>query len=128
MKLDLEHLEWRYAVKKFDPERKIPELEFKEILEVLRLAPSSFGLQPWKFMIVEDPQLRKQIQAAAWNQKQAAEASHLIVLCALRSMDPVYVQDYVRHAAEIRGVSPDTLAGYEKVMLGFIRNLAAEEL
>lgn len=124
----IEHLEWRYAVKKFDPKRRIPRPEFHEILEVLRLAPSSFGLQPWKFVIVEDPEIRKKIQPAAWNQAQVAEASHLIVLCTPHSLEPAYIQGYVRHAAETRGVAPDSMAGYEKVMLEFVRKLSVGEL
>ena len=79
-------------------------------------------------MIVEAPELRKKIQPLAWNQSQVAEASHLIVLCALRSMDPAYVREYVRHMAETRGISPETLTAYQKRMLDFIESLTAKEL
>lgn len=121
-----DHLQWRYAVKKFDPARKISPSQLEEILEILRLSPSSFGLQPWKFIVIEDLKLRKKIQPLAWNQTQVADCSHLIVLCALKHMDAAYVKQFIRLTAKTRGVEESSLAGYEKVILGFIQKLSPE--
>lgn len=121
-----EHLNWRYATQKFDPARKIPETEFLELLESLRLAPSSYGLQPWKFVVVRDEDLRKTLRKHAWNQPQITDASHLIVLCALRSIDAGYIKDLTKRTAQSRGVSPETLSKYEQGMLNSFKAMSAQ--
>lgn len=122
------HLEWRYATKKFDPAKKISEKELQEILESLRLAPSSFGLQPWKFLVIEDPKIRQALVEHSWNQSQVAEASHLIVLCGLKTLDAAYVKKYIHDTVQTRGVTEESLAGYEQMMLGFVKKLSPEQL
>ena len=74
-------LMWRYATKKFDDGQKLSEEEVDGLLEETRLSASSFGLQPWKFVVVRDPELRQRLREAAWKQSQVTDASHLIVLC-----------------------------------------------
>ena len=91
-----EALHWRYAVKKFDPSKKIPKNELLELLESLRLSPSSFGLQPWKFIIVQDPILRKKLRSYAWDQSQVTDADTFIVFCGFKSMDEKHVKQIGR--------------------------------
>lgn len=122
------YLRWRYATKKFDPSRKIPEREFSKLLESLRLAPSSYGLQPWKFVIVRDEALRKILRKHAWDQPQVTDASHFIVLCALKTMDENYIKTFTAQIAGIRGVARESLADYERMMIGFIKALSPEAL
>ncbi len=124
--MSVEHLSWRYATKKFDPSKKITAGQLEEIFEVLRLAPSSFGLQPWKFIAVENLELRKKIQPYAWNQAQVTECSHLLVLCALKTIDDAHVRNFIRHTEEVRSLPPSSLSGYEKMILGFIQKLSPE--
>ncbi len=121
--MDSEHLHWRYATKQFDPAQVIPQPVLESLLESLRLSPSSFGLQPWKFLVIRDLELRKKIQAVAWNQPQVTECSHLITLCTLKDMDETYVKNFIRQTAQVRNAAPESLAGYEQVMLGFLKNL-----
>ncbi len=102
-------MNWRYATKKFDPSKKIPRHEFEELMECLRLSPSSFGLQPWKFIIVRDPALRAVLRTHAWNHPQVTDADILIVFCALKTMDEGYMRRYLDRIAEIRGVTKETL-------------------
>lgn len=123
-----DYLQWRYATKKFDPARKIPEKEFTQILETLRLAPSSYGLQPWKFVVVRDPKLRTTLRQHAWNQPQITDASHLLVLCALKTLDKNYVKQFTRRIAQTREVAPESLSGYEQMMLGSIEKLSPQAL
>jgi nitroreductase len=123
-----DHLNWRYTTKKFDPAKKISESEFGSLLEVLRLAPSSYGLQPWKFVVVRDVSLRSRIKIHAHGQAQVIEASHLIVFCALRSMDVEYIGKYIIRIAEIRGVERKLLEGYEQSMRGFLKSQTPQEM
>jgi nitroreductase len=116
----LKALRWRYATKKFDPARVIPTETWSALEECLRLAPSSFGVQPWRFVVVGDPNVRTQLRAASWNQAQVVEASHLVVF-ARRS--PVTPEDIERHAGNVtttRQLAPDAMAGYRGMVEGFI--------
>ncbi len=112
-------LNWRYATKSFDQSKKLSESDLNELLEAIRLSPSSFGLQPWKFIVVENKELRKKISEKAWHQPQVTEASHLIVLCARTDITESYIKEFIQDTAKTRNTSIDSLKGYEDMMLGF---------
>jgi nitroreductase len=76
----LKAMEYRYAVKEFDSSKKISKDIFDQILEAGRLSPSSFGLEHWKFIVVETPKLKEEIQVAAYNQKQVTSSSHMVII------------------------------------------------
>lgn len=120
----LDALKWRYATKVFDPEKKIPEAEWKALEESLVLTPSSFGLQPWEFVVVEDREVREQLVAHSWNQRQVADASHLLVIALRTDVDESYVDRFVSRVEEVRGEPGFT--GYRDMMVGFIQNLDEE--
>ena len=113
-------LNWRYATKQFDPARKIPAAEWNALVESLRLAPSSFGIQPWKFVVVETPALRAKLREASWGQSQVTEASHLVVLTVKQAVDVAHVDLFMADTAKTRGVPVESLAGYRKVVDGFV--------
>ena len=111
-------LEWRYAAKSFDPTQKIP-LEIWSALErSLVLTPSSYGLQPWKFIVVEDLPLREKLRLASWNQRQVVECSHYVVIAQKTAVDEAYVDKFVQLIVSTRGVDPNTLAGLKRVIMG----------
>ena len=123
-----DHLSWRYTTKKFDPSKTVTEEDFAGLMEVLRMAPSSFGLQPWKFVVVRDPELRRRLKDAASGQPQVTEASHFIVFCALTRMDPEYISRFITRMAEIRSVDRATLEAYERGMHMFLKSQASDEM
>lgn len=82
MKTIKELMEWRFACKHFDQNKQIPEAELREILEAARLAPSSNGLQAWRFIVVTNKELRQKLLPVCYNQAQITEASALVFLCA----------------------------------------------
>lgn len=84
-------LEWRYATKKFDTEKKVSEKDLAAIKEAIRLSPSSIGLQPYVVLTVKDPAIRQQLQPLAWGQPQITEASHLLVFCNMTSLPAEYI-------------------------------------
>ena len=114
----IQALEWRYATKGFDPHRKIPADLWKTLEEALVLSPSSFGLQPWKFLVVTDPAVRIRLRAASWGQPQIEECSHLVVFTARRTMQMEDIERFVARIAEVRGVSVASLASYRDKMAG----------
>ena len=124
----IEDLNWRYATKKFDASRKLTQDDVHELLEALRLAPSSFGLQPWKFLVVTDAKTREQLREHAFNQPQITEASHLIVLCARTDMDEKHVGRFVESIASTRGIPKESLDEYAQVMVGSVSGRPREHL
>lgn len=124
----IQALNWRYATKEYDPTKKISEKDFNELLEVIRLAPSSFGLQPWKFVVVENKELRNKVREQAWNQSQVTDASHLIVFCAKTDVPEEYIKQFIIDTAQIRNISTESLKGYEDMMLGFRKGHTKESI
>jgi nitroreductase len=117
----LEQLHWRYATKKFDPARKIADDTWHALEQSLVLAPSSFGLQPWKFFVIRNPDIRQRLQAAAWGQSQVVDASHLVVFAIEKGVNAGDVDPYVDRMAEVRQTSKDKLQGLEDMIKGFLK-------
>lgn len=89
---------FRFACKEFDPDRKIPEEDFKFLLEVGRLSPSSFGFEPWKFLVVENEELREKLLPVVWGvRRQMPTLSHLVIILARKGSDVLYSADYITH-------------------------------
>lgn len=116
----LHQLHWRYATKKFDPTRKIPDAVWNVLEQSLVLTPSSFGLQPWKFFVLTDSPLRQQLVEHSWGQTQVVEASHLIVLAIKKDFGVAEVDRYIDYTAQVRNMPPEQLEGFGKVIKGFI--------
>lgn len=110
-------LQWRYATKRFDPERRIPDPTWKALEEALVLTPSSYGLQPWKFLVVQDPDLRASLMAASWNQRQVTECSHFVVLLAQRTLVEADLDRFLARTAEVRRVDPHSLEGFKAMLV-----------
>lgn len=121
MKNSIEALNWRYATKQFDATKKLSAEQLNVLTEALRLSASSYGLQPWKFIVVSNPALRQQLRSAAFNQAQITDASHLIVLAVRKTVDAAYVHSYVEHIAKTRDVSLESLAEYQARMVGLLQ-------
>ncbi len=117
-------LRWRYATKQFDASKKIPDDLWAALEDALVLTPSSFGLQPWKFLVIKDPALREKLRAASWNQTQVTDASHLVVFAVRRTAGEADVDRLIERTVEVRA-TPDgaaRLGGMKKVILQFIEH------
>lgn len=91
----LENLKWRYATKKFDSNKKITPSDISKLKESIRLSVSSYGLQLYKVLIIEDQTIRKQLKEASWNQSQITDASHLFVFCRINEVTDVHIDHYI---------------------------------
>jgi nitroreductase len=121
----LAQLKWRYATKKFDPAKKIaPDLWAKLELAAIH-APSSYGLQPWKFVVVTDPAVRAQLLPVSWNQPQIVDASHLIVFAAKNPPTAADVDAYMQRTAQVRGTTVESLDGFKQMVLGSVSRMDA---
>ena len=113
----LSSLRWRVATKKFDPAKKISGAQWAALEEALVLAPSSYGLQAWKFFVVDDPAVRANLKAVSWGQSQITDADKLVVFAVKKDFGAADVERFVARIAEVRGVPVATLDAYKKMML-----------
>ena len=124
----IETLEWRYATKVFNPDRRIPAEDWEALLESLHLSPSSLGLQMWKFLDVRDPSVRSRLREVSWGQPQVTDASRLVVFCARRDFKPEDVQRYLERIVEVRGVTMDSLDQYRARIFELVGSKSPEAL
>lgn len=116
----VKQLQWRYAVKVFDPSKSIDETTWSALEQSMLLAPSSFGLQPWRFIVITDPSIKSQLPALSWGQSQPRDCSHMVVFAARRSLDAEYVDRFLESVINVRGGEIEKLKGYRSVMLSSI--------
>lgn len=118
-------LNWRAAVKQYDTTKKLTDVQVETLSEVARLAPSSFGLQPYKLIIVTDSEIKTKLRAAAFDQPQLTDASHIFVLANKKATTPEDIDAYVERIVAQRGVSLESLEGYKNMMLQATQSLDA---
>ena len=123
----IENQNWRYATKKFDNTKKIATEDIDTLKEAIRLSSSSYGLQPYKVIIVENPELRAQLQPAAWGQSQIVDASHIIIFANEINFGIVGIDNYFQNVSETRNVTIESMKGYMDFMKTTITALSDEE-
>lgn len=124
----LQALNWRYATKKYDINKKLDEKTLSTLLETLRLTPSSLGMQPWKFLVIENKEVREKLKEAGFSQSQWTEASHLIILCAKNKIDNSDAERFLQSIAEQRSVSRSSLDAFGKNIFDFIKVIKLSNL
>ncbi|AWG22158.1 NAD(P)H-dependent oxidoreductase [Flavobacterium faecale] len=122
----LENQNWRYATKKFDATKKISNEDLEFLKEAIRLSSSSYGLQPYKVFIIENPEIRAKIQPVAWGQSQIVEASHLLVFANVTSLSDEDIDGYVENIAATRDLPLDAVTGYGNLMKANLLGLPAD--
>lgn len=126
MNQTIDALNWRYAVKKFNT-KKIPAEKLDIILEALRLTPSSLGLQAWKFIVVENPDIRKKLLPATFNQEQVVDASHLIVLARNAKLEEADVKKWTEYLAQERNMPTEKKDGFHQMIMGYLGSQDEED-
>lgn len=111
-----ESLNWRYAVKEYDPSKKLNTSQWELLKKALQLAPSSYGLQPWKFIVVQNIQIRQKLREVSWGQSAIEDCSHLVVFTALKEISSSHIQKHISQTAKVRGQDPSALDGFKNFM------------
>ncbi len=124
----LEALNWRYATKIFDPTKKVSAENLHVILESARLAPSSIGIEPWKFIVVENTELRSKLRAAAYDQPKVTDASQIIVVAYRTDVRDRIANELVERTASIQRISQESLVGLRQMAEGSIARRSDAEL
>lgn len=124
----LEDLNWRYATKKFDPSKKLTEEQLHIVKESMRLTASSYGLQAYKVIIVENPEIREKLVDASYGQRPVADASHLFVFCANKAVNESDVDGYMNLISTTRNIEIDKLEGFSSGIKNTVSRLSEETL
>lgn len=122
----IERLAWRYATKKFDPAKSVSPGKIERIIEAVRLAPTSSGLQPFELFIVTNASIREKIRAVAWNQSQVTDCSHLLVFAAWDDITEARVNMMFDLTNEVRGFKNEGWENYRQMLLGIVADRGTE--
>jgi nitroreductase len=114
----LARLEWRYAAKSFDPSRKIPADVWTALEKALVLTPSSYGLQPWKFIVIESAEFKNRLRAVSFNQRQVTECSHFVVFTHMPEILESDIDKFLDAFSSTRSIPRDALNGYRNIIVG----------
>lgn len=117
---------WRYATKKFDATKKITSEDLASLKEAIRLSASSYGLQPYKILIIENPEVRAQLQPVSWGQSQIVDASHLLVFANITNFGETEIDATINNMATTRNVPLEALQGYGDFMKSKLVDLPEE--
>lgn len=123
----IENLSWRYATKLFDPTKKVSEKDLETLKEVLRLSPSSYGLQPIKVLIIENKEIREKLRLKSANQTQITDASHLIVICSFIDIHDLHVDQHILNISKTRELEINQVSGFGDFMKGSFKLLDARK-
>lgn len=118
---------WRYATKKFDTTKKVSKEDLETLKEAIRLSASSYGLQPYKVLIIDNPELRAQLQPAAWGQSQIIDASQLIVFANITNFGETEIDAYFQNLIETRRIPMEAVQGYADFMKSKISTLPVDK-
>ncbi|THF52672.1 NAD(P)H-dependent oxidoreductase [Flavobacterium supellecticarium] len=124
----IETLKWRYATKKFDATKKISNEDLETLKEAIRLSASSYGLQPYKVLIIENPEVRAKLQPVSWGQSQIVDASHLLVFANMTDFGAEQIDAYLNNIVETRQIPLESIAGYGDFMKSKLTTLPADKL
>jgi nitroreductase len=118
----LSALNWRYATKIFDATKKIPADVWKTLEQSLVLTPTSYGLQPYRFLVINDPATRTALLPHSWGQKQVVNASHFVVFTARTEMREEDVDRFIKRTADVRKLPDGAFNPYRDMMIGDLIN------
>lgn len=119
-------LNWRYATKKFDPAKKIPSDVWHALEQSLVLAPSSIGLQPWKFFVVTNQEMKVRLQGASYRQAQVADCSHFVSIAVRRDLDAAHVERHIERMIELTGATPEAMVKFRTMTMRNLDKARAE--
>lgn len=122
----IKNANWRYATKKFDASKKVSNEDLETLKEAIQLSVSSYGLQPYKVIFVDNPELRAKIQPAAWGQSQIVDASQLVVFANITNFGVEQIDAYINNVVTTRGLAVEDLKGYADFMKSKITTLSEE--
>ncbi|MBC8757212.1 NAD(P)H-dependent oxidoreductase [Kordia sp. YSTF-M3] len=124
----LDSLAWRYATKKFDANRFLTTEQVDTLKEAFNLTATSYGLQPLRLVVINNKELQEQLVPHSWNQRQVADASHVLVLCIENTIDTAYIESYFDRVKTIRNTPDEIIAPFKEFMINSFKDKTQEDL
>jgi len=124
----VESLKWRYATKKFDSNKYLSEEKIEAVKKSFCLTPTSYGLEPVKMLIIRDKVLQQELVKYSYNQEQVAQASDLLVFCAIKTIDETYIVDYFNRLKALRGTADEILKPFRDFLISDFGNKTQDEI
>ncbi len=124
----IESLQWRYATKKFDNTKILPQEKIDILTEAFNLTATSYGLQPLKLVVIKNKGLQKQLTEHSWNQKQVADASHVLVFCIENTVGEEYITNYFKNVKSIRNTPDEILDPFKNQLVDSFKDKPKEEI
>lgn len=122
----IDALNWRYATKIFDKNKKVTKTDLDDIIEAFRLTASSYWLQAWKLLVIENQEIKNSLLEASWGQKQVSDCSQLLVLCRVSNVDKIHVWKFIDSISETRWINRENLTWFEDIIMWTIQRIWAE--
>ena len=122
----IDDLNWRYAVKQFDASKKVSNEDLQKLIDAVQLSASSYGLQPYKILVVKDQAVKEKLKAAGYNQSQFSDATAVFVFAHQTDFDAELVDSYIELSERIKELETGTLEGYANLMKNALLNLPQE--
>lgn len=119
----VESLKWRASVRKYDVHKKVSDQDLEALLEAGNLTASSMGLQPFKIVVVSNPELKEQLVPLSYGQQQVGEASHVLVFAIETNVNAQTIDNYIERAMELRNLPASALEGYKNSINGYISSM-----
>ncbi|GAA4272090.1 NAD(P)H-dependent oxidoreductase [Aquimarina gracilis] len=124
----IESLKWRYATKKFDNSKILPQEKIDTLTEAFNLTATSYGLQPLKLVVIKNKDLQSKLTQYSWNQQQVADASHVLVICIEKTVGEEYITKYFDNVKAIRNTPDKILKPFKEQLVDSFKNKPSEEI
>ena len=124
----IERLEWRYAVKKFDPEVVLEQEQINRLIKAFNLTATSYGLQPIRLVVLGNKEKQEALVKHSYGQKQVAQASHVLIICIENRVDQEYITQYFERVKAVRGTPEEILSPFKKALVDNFSQKEADEV
>ncbi|WP_109300135.1 NAD(P)H-dependent oxidoreductase [Aquimarina sp. AU474] len=124
----IDSLRWRYATKKFDNDKTLPQEKIDTLTEAFNLTATSYGLQPLKLIVISNKELQGKLTAHSWNQQQVVDASHVLVFCIENKIDEEYITEHFNNVKTVRDTPDEILNPFKEQLVSSFKDKKIEEV
>lgn len=121
-------LKWRYAAKKFDPEKLLPAEKIEILKKAFNLTATSYGLQPLRLIVVQNKKVQEKLMKASYNQKQVSTASHVLVICIENKIGKDFIENYFKTVQDVRRTPDEVLHPFKESLIGDFEQKPVDEV
>jgi len=124
----IDSLQWRFAAKSFDSTKKVSQVDIDFLKKAIQLSVSSYGLQQYKVLIIENKKIQEKLTTASYYQTQITEASHVFVFCSITDVNEIVIDEYIENISKTRELSKESLSGFAKMIQAKVDRSTKEQI